>query len=98
MEDELLRVIEMYDGKPFPKTGRLVRWWLEGRVRKMATGEAVYCAQLLAITFRHMGLLDRKKPANWYDPGTFWSGDRLALEHGAALGGELRVLPPDDEG
>jgi hypothetical protein len=98
MEDELLRVIEMYDGKPFPKVGRLVRWWLEGRVRRMASGEAVYCAQLLAITFRRMGLLDPKKPANWYDPGKFWSGDRLELEHGATLGGELRVLPPGDDG
>ena len=52
----------------------------------------MYCAQLLAITFRHMGLLDPKKPANWYDPGTFWSGDRLELANGATLGGELRVV------
>jgi hypothetical protein len=95
MEDELLQVIQLYDGKPFPKTGRLVRWWLKGRVRRQsATDEAVYCAQLLAITFRRMGLLDPKKPANWYDPGKFWSGDRLALAGGASLGGELRVLPP----
>jgi hypothetical protein len=91
MEDELLRVIEMYDGKPFPKVARLARWWLEGRVRKEATGEAVYCAQLLAITFRHMRLIDPKKPANWYDPGTFWSGDDLQLAGGATLGGELQV-------
>ena len=63
-----------------------------GRFRKEATGEAVYCAQLLAITFRRMGLLDPKKPANWYDPGTFWSGDRLELANGATLGGELRVV------
>ena len=92
MEDELLRVVEMYDTKPFPKVGRLARWWVAGRVRKEATGEAVYCAQLLAITFRRMGLLDPKKPANWYDPGTFWSGDRLELANGATLGGELRVV------
>ena len=92
MEDDLLRVIEMYDGKPFPKTGRLARWWVKGRFRREATGEAVYCAQLLAITFRHMGLLDPRKPANWYDPGTFWSGDRLELANGATLGGELRVV------
>jgi hypothetical protein len=96
MEDELLRVIARYDGKPFPKTGRLVRFWLNGRMRRQsATDEAVYCAQLLAITFRHMGLLDPSKPANWYDPGKFWSGDRLELAGGASLGGELRVLPPD---
>jgi len=92
MEDELLRVIEMYDGKPFPKVGRLARWWLQGRFRRQATGDAVYCAQLLAITFRRMGLLDPKRPSNWYDPGKFWSGDRLDLANGAVLGGELAVV------
>ena len=92
MEDELLRVIEMYNGRPFPKTVRLARWWVKGRFRKEATGEGVYCAQLLAITFRRMGLLDPKKPANWYDPGKFWSGDHLELEGGATLGGELQVV------
>ena len=92
MEDELLRVIEMYNGRPFPKVARLARWWVKGRFRKEATGEGVYCAQLLAITFRHMGLLDPKKPANWYDPGKFWSGDHLELEGGATLGGELHVV------
>jgi hypothetical protein len=91
MEDELLRVIEHYHGRPFPRIARLTGWWLKGRVRREATGEAVYCAQLLAITFRRMGLLDPKKPSNWYDPGTFWSGDRLQLQGGATLGGELRV-------
>jgi len=94
MEDELLRVIEMYNGKPFPKTARLAKRWLAGRVRREATDEAIYCAQLLAITFRHMGLLDARKPANWYDPGSFWSGDRLELANGASLGGELAVDPP----
>ncbi|MET0146665.1 MAG: hypothetical protein ABW328_18030 [Ilumatobacteraceae bacterium] len=91
-EDELLRVIDTYDAKPFPTTGRLARRWVEGRFRKEATGEAVYCAQLLAITFRRMGLLDPKRPSNWYDPGKFWSGDRLELTGGASLGGELAVV------
>ena len=94
MEDELLRVIEAYNGKPFPKPVRLVRRWLEGRFRREATSEAVYCAQLLAITFRRMGLLDPTRPTNWYDPGKFWSGDELALAAGAELGGELEVLGP----
>ena len=94
MEDELLRVIAAHIGKPFPKTARLATWWLKGRVRQEATGEAVYCAQLLAITFRRMGLLDARKPANWYDPGKFWSGDRLELANGATLGGELAVIDP----
>ena len=93
MEDELLRVIAAYDGKPFPTTSRLAST-LDRRAASAseATGEAVYCAQLLAITFRRMGLLDPKRPSNWYDPGKFWSGDRLELADGASLGGELAVV------
>ncbi|MGI9051719.1 MAG: hypothetical protein ACR2HQ_03570 [Ilumatobacteraceae bacterium] len=91
MEDELLRVIAAYDGRAFPTTRGLVGRWLAGRVRHEATGEAVYCAQLLAITFRRMGLLDPKRPSNWYDPGKFWSGDRLPLVGGASLGAEIAV-------
>ena len=64
------------------RTTRLARRWIAGRFRQEATGEAVYCAQLMAITFRHMGLLDAKRPSNWYDPGKFWSGDRLELAGG----------------
>lgn len=92
MEDELLRVIAAYDAKPFPTTSRVASRWVAGRFRHEATGEAVYCAQLMAITFRRMGLLDPKHPSNWYDPGKFWSGDRLALADGASLGGELEVV------
>jgi hypothetical protein len=94
MEDELLRVINQYVGKPFPKAARLAGRWLAGRLRREATNEAVYCAQLLAITFRRMGLLEEgRQPASWYDPGRFWSGDRLALSAGASLGLELAVGP-----
>jgi hypothetical protein len=94
MEDELLRVINQYVGKPFPKAARLAGRWLAGRLRREATSEAVYCAQLLAITFRRMGLLEEgRQPASWYDPGRFWSGDRLALSGGASLGLELAVGP-----
>jgi hypothetical protein len=91
MEDELLRVIAEYDGRPFPTALGLVQRWLTGRFRREATGQAVFCAQLLAVTFRRMGLLDPGRPANWYDPGRFWSGDRLPLAGGAGLGLEIAV-------
>jgi hypothetical protein len=92
MEDELLKVIATHDGKPFPRAGRLARRWIAGRFRQEATDDAVYCAQLMAITFRHIGLLDAKRPSNWYDPGKFWSGDRLGLAGGASLGKEIAVV------
>jgi hypothetical protein len=47
----------------------------------------------VAITYRKMGLLDPRKPANWYDPGRFWSGNRLELR-GGTLGPEVPVTPP----
>ena len=91
MEDALLRVIAEYEGRPFPRTRRLVGKWLSGRLRREASEQAVYCAELLAITYTRMGLLDARTPANWFDPGRFWSGDRLELLGGAALGAEVAV-------
>lgn len=40
-----------------------------------------------------MGLLAAERPQNWYDPGRFWSGDRLELQFGATLGEEIAVGP-----
>jgi hypothetical protein len=91
MEDELLRVIHHLDGRPFPRTARLARYWLAGRVRKQVSLDVVYCAELIAITYHRMGLLGRERPANWFDPGRFWSGDRLELVPDATLHPEREV-------
>ncbi len=91
-EDRLMEVIERYDGKPFPTTAGLARQWLTGRVRRRATSrEAIYCAELVATTYQHMGLLPKRRPASWYDPGRFWSGDRIELEPPFALSVEVAI-------
>jgi hypothetical protein len=95
MEDALLRVVAEYEGRPFPRTRHLVGKWLSGRLRREASEQAVYCAELLAITYTRMGLLDARAPANWFDPGRFWSGDRLDLTGGASLGPETAVAVAD---
>jgi hypothetical protein len=42
-----------------------------------------------------MGLLAAgRHPASWYDPGRFWSGDRLRLASGFRLGAEIPVAVP----
>lgn len=94
MEDEVLRVVNEYDGHRFPRTGALARHWLFGRLRRGVPLEDIYCAELVALTYQRMGLLDAKRPVNWYDPGTFWSGDRLELSAGASLGKEIAVHVP----
>jgi hypothetical protein len=90
-EDRLMQVIERFDGRPFPTTPGLVRQWLIGRLRRSSSLQTIYCAELVATTYQHMGLLPRRRPASWYDPGRFWSGDRIQLVPPFALGGEIAV-------
>ncbi len=94
MEDEVLRVVNEFDGHRFPHTPGLAKHWLLGRVRRGVAMEDIYCAELVALTYQRMGLLDAKRPVNWYDPGRFWSGDRLQLSAGATLGEEIHVTVP----
>ncbi|HZO58493.1 MAG TPA: hypothetical protein VFB51_02260 [Solirubrobacterales bacterium] len=90
-EDRLMEVIDRYDGRPFPTSLGLARRWLRGRVRRSSSLETVYCAELVATTYQHMGLLPQKRPASWYDPGRFWSGDRIELTPPFTLGREVAV-------
>ena len=61
--------------------------------------ETAYCAEVVALTYEAMGLLPAGRRPSWYDPGTFWSGDDLALVTGARLGGEIAVdVPPPPAG
>jgi len=95
MEDAVLRAIARFDGRPFPTTRHLARGWINGRLRRDTTSEAVFCAELVAATYTEMGLLGSDRPGNWYDPGKFWSGDELELMQGAQLGPEIPVeVPP----
>jgi len=90
-EDRLMEVIERFDGQRFPTTPGLARQWLNGRLRRHSTLETIYCAELVATTYQHMGLLPKRRPASWYDPGRFWSGDRIELVPPFALGVEVAV-------
>jgi hypothetical protein len=90
-EDRLMQVIDHYDGRPFPTTLGLARQWLNGRVRRSSSLEAIYCAELVATTYQHMGLLPKHRPASWYDPGRFWSGDQLGLVPPFDLAPEVAV-------
>lgn len=62
-----------------------------GAEREQVGLEAAYCAEVVAITYTEMGLLDAEKESNWFDPGRFWSGDRLPLAAPFRLGDEVAV-------
>jgi hypothetical protein len=92
-EDRLMEVIQRFDGRGFPTAPGLLRSWLTGRWRRQDTAlETIYCAELVASTYQHMGLLPRGRPASWYDPGKFWSGDQIDLVAPFALQGEVAVV------
>jgi hypothetical protein len=99
MEDALLRTVARLDGTPFPSTARLATRWLAGRVplrarKDTAALETAYCAEVVATTYQAMGLLPERRRPNSYDPGSFWSGDDLALSGAARLGKEIAVTVP----
>jgi hypothetical protein len=96
-EDELLRVINEYSGRRFPTAQGLAKRWLLGRARRPALNDEIFCAELIATTYQRMGLLDDRKPPNWYDPGRFWSGDRIILGGGFSLSPEITVSVASDD-
>jgi hypothetical protein len=91
MEAALLTTIARMDGTPFPATVTLAGRWARGRLRRPAPVETTYCAEVVAATYQAMRLLGDDRPTNFYDPGSFWSGDQLDLRGGARLGAEIRV-------
>jgi hypothetical protein len=90
-EDRLMEVIDRFDGRPFPAALRLLRQRFTGRLHRSPSLETVFCAELVAATYQAIGLLPRTRPPSWYDPGRFWSGDRIALTPPYILGDEIAV-------
>ncbi len=102
-EDAVLRSIARLDGTPFPSTARTTARWFGGRVvrrhRKSTPQkiEEAVCAEVVGSTYEAMGLLRKEHRSNWYDPGKFWSGDRLPLVAPFELGREIAVELTDAE-
>ncbi len=61
------------------------------KARQRLALETAYCAETVAITYEEMGLIVTEKKANWFDPGSFWSGDTLPLAPGYQLGEEIAI-------
>ena len=69
-EDRLMQVIERFDGRSFPTSVGLARQWLTGRFRRRESSlETIYCAELVATTYQHMGLLPEPPAGELVRPG-----------------------------
>ncbi|HZU46202.1 MAG TPA: guanylate cyclase [Mycobacterium sp.] len=88
------RIPTVYDWvRGIPVVDKKVRESTQRRkARRREVGlESAYCAETVALTYEEMGLLSTEKYYNWFDPGSFWSGDRLPLASGYQLGAEIAV-------
>jgi hypothetical protein len=98
-EDALLRAVARLDGVSFPRTTQLAKRWLRGRdayVARRKRGdkvrpEAAFCAEVVALTMQEMGIVADDRRAQWFDPGTFWSGSYLPLLEPWTYGVEVKV-------
>ncbi|BBU21621.1 hypothetical protein [Mycobacterium xenopi] len=88
------RIPTVYDWvRGIPLVDRKVRESTQRRKaqRREVGLETAYCAETVALTYEEMGLLATEKYYNWFDPGSFWSGDTLPLAPGYQLGREIAV-------
>lgn len=101
-EDALLTAIARLDGVSFPSAARLLARWVRARDAYVAhkhrgrkvRPEQAFCAEIVATTLQDMGVLALDRRAQWFDPGTFWSGDYLPLNNGWHYGREVKVGEP----
>lgn len=95
MRGRLPTVSDLTRGLPF--VHKKVREVAERDITKkrQAGLETAFCAETVAITLEEMGLLITEKRSNYFDPGSFWSGDDLPLAPGYSLGREIAVEVPE---
>lgn len=84
-------------GTPFPTDEGMMLHWLEGQIGIDSGEKTFFCAQLVAETYKRMGLLPASPVSNRYAPKDFtYEHHDLALMAGASLGDEV-VIDLDDK-
>jgi hypothetical protein len=91
-EDAALQSIAAMDGTAFPSLLKIVQEWVLGHLHVATSGRHMYCAEVLATTYQHMGLLPAEPPPNAYAPNDFsLQHEKLRLLCGASLGPQIQV-------
>lgn len=95
MMDSLRNYIEQVHSLPFPSDWELAKSYVRGRLLDEAAAyDSIFCAELIAETYMHMGLLPVSHPANRYSPKDFSSEVELPLRRNARLAKEILFSYP----
>lgn len=91
VDADFLNVITSYEGRPFGSVLQMALNYALGHLYNQATDQsAIYCAELVALTFQALGALDASHPANWYSPNSF---DPAPIDPIPWLGGASLDVP-----
>ena len=91
---DLQAFMQKIDGRAFPSLAKMAEHFLEGKLGIRVSLRTFFCAELIADTYEHLGLLPTKRLINSYSPGTFAQGHSLHLIGGGALGPEQPFTYP----
>ena len=96
-EDLVGQALSALDGTKYPGNVEMVLDYLLGRIDEPSPDTAMFCSEMIAATYRRIGLLGDAHPHNFYAPKDFSSetGATLPLLRGARLAPEVKVLLPD---
>ncbi|WP_088832378.1 hypothetical protein [Paenibacillus tyrfis] len=89
---KLKQFIEEVHGVSFPSMERMALEYLEGKLHIQAGGSSLFCSELVAETYMHLGIMDRSHPSNSYQPADFSNRTDLPLCSGCRLSDELLLL------
>jgi hypothetical protein len=87
-------LIHEYEGVPFGTVLQMALDYAVGRLYNQATGlTSMYCAELVATTYRALGLLTAVHPSNWYAPNSFAPDAQASLPWNveASLGAPVQI-------
>jgi hypothetical protein len=94
----ILNTINQYEQTPFGSVLQMALNYALGHLYDQATEQDfIYCAELVALTYQAIGVLDESHPANWYSPNSFGPSpiDPIPWLGGASIDVPVEiVLPP----
>ena len=101
LNDAILNVINSYEERPFGSVLQMALNYAIGHLYNQGTDQtSIFCAELVAITYQALGLLDASHPPNWYSPNSFGPNpmDPVPWLQGVSLAAPIELTVPNDGG
>ncbi|HTT59414.1 MAG TPA: hypothetical protein VMF33_05150 [Acidimicrobiales bacterium] len=93
----VLDVVNKYEERPFGTVLEMALNYALGHLYNQGTDQsAIYCAELVAITFQAIGILDTSHPPNWYSPNSFGTSvlNPITWQDGVTVSEPVQIMLP----